>query len=83
LSFKLPVIGNNGMPSEETAEAPATQSTYVAAGSPTRCFLPSCQKPFESSCYRVEDDHYYCSEACAKIGVEVEFAKVARLPGRA
>jgi hypothetical protein len=67
------------MPPVERAEAPATGSLYIAAGSPTRCFLPSCQKPFEGSCYRGEDDHYYCSEACAKIGEDVEFAKVVKI----
>jgi hypothetical protein len=41
------------------------QSLYLKAGAPTRCFNPNCKKPFEGSCFRGDDDQYYCSEVCA------------------
>ena len=70
MSFKLPVIGNDEMPLEQKAEQRTKQSPYVAAGSPTRCFLPSCGKVFEGSCYHADDGHYYCSEPCANEDVD-------------
>jgi hypothetical protein len=57
-------------------EEPPKQSLYLNAGSPTRCFLPSCQKPFEHSCFRGDDNHYYCSEVCAQVGIEADLAVV-------
>jgi hypothetical protein len=58
------------------------ESLYLAAGSPTRCFNPSCTKLFEGSCVRGDDDRYYCSEACAQVGMEIDFEKVANLRRR-
>lgn len=78
MSFKLPVIGNDRMPPEQTAE-PMKHSSYIGAGSPTRCFLPSCRKPFDGSCYRGDDDRYYCSKECAKVGEEGEFETVVNI----
>jgi hypothetical protein len=37
-------------------EEPPKQSPYLKAGAPTHCFLPSCEKPFEHSCFRGNDD---------------------------
>jgi hypothetical protein len=44
---------------------PPKVSAYLAAGAPTKCFLPSCRKPFNSAAIRGQDGHYYCSENCA------------------
>lgn len=57
-------------------------SRYLAAGAPIRCQNPSCSKPFEGSCQRGEDDHYYCGEACARAGRGTDrgvFENVVRL----
>jgi|1185.fasta_scaffold40082_3 hypothetical protein len=51
---------------------PTKRSHYIEAGSPTRCFLPICQKPFESKCFRGEDQRYYCSDVCANEGFDAE-----------
>ena len=51
---------------------PKKKSRYAEAGSPTRCYLPSCKKPFESTCYRGDDDQFYCSESCAHEGFDAE-----------
>ena len=51
---------------------PTKKSSYIDAGSPTLCFLPSCKKTFGSSCFRGDDDRYYCSEVCANEGFDVE-----------
>jgi hypothetical protein len=72
MSFKLPIIENDEMPPVEKAETPPKQSVYLAAGSPTRCFLPSCGKAFDGACYRGDDQHYYCSELCANEGIDLE-----------
>jgi hypothetical protein len=49
-----------------------TQSLYAAAGWPKECFNPNCKKPFESSCFRGDDNHFYCSETCANEGFDAE-----------
>jgi hypothetical protein len=54
-------------------------SRYIGAGSPQRCFLPSCQKPFEGRCFRGEDHHFYCSRECADEGRKVDLARVEEL----
>jgi hypothetical protein len=46
------------------------QSLYLAAGSPTQCFNPNCKKPFEASCFRGDDNNFYCSETCAHEGFD-------------
>lgn len=51
-------------------EEPPKRSAYMDAGAPLICFLPSCKKPFESSCYRGDDKHYYYSETSAPEGSE-------------
>ena len=69
------------MPMTETDDVPAF-SFYVAAGSPTRCFLPSCHKPFDNTCFRGKDSHYYCSKECAELGEKMDLGRVEELrPG--
>ena len=76
MSFKLPVTENEKLPPMEMMSTPAKQSPYLMAGSPTRCFLPSCRKLFESTCFHGDDGHYYCSEVCASEGFEADLAVV-------
>jgi hypothetical protein len=45
-------------------------SRYQQAGSPIRCYLPSCQKPFLGSCIHANDGHFYCSHGCADEGMK-------------
>jgi hypothetical protein len=59
-----------------THDEPPKQSMYLTAGAPTRCFLPSCQKLFESTCFRGDDNHFYCSELCAHEGFDADLAVV-------
>jgi hypothetical protein len=54
-------------------------SRYVAAGAPTKCFLPLCWKPFESSCVHARDGHYYCSTECAEKGSHLDLSRVEEL----
>ena len=58
---------------------PIKPSRYLAAGSPQICFLPSCRKPFEQSCVRGKDGHFYCSPACAEIGGKLDLSQVEEL----
>jgi hypothetical protein len=67
------------MPMEVKTDEPPKQSSYVAAGSPTACFLPSCHKPFQQSCVRGKDGHFYCSPACAEIGGKLDLSRVEEL----
>ena len=57
----------------------AKLSRYVAAGTPTHCFLPLCWKPFESKCFHARDGHYYCSEECAEKGSKLDLSRVEEL----
>ena len=57
-------------------------SLYMQSGSPTRCFLPSCSKPFELTCYRGDDDRYYCSKECAQKAEDLDLSRVEKLPLR-
>lgn len=41
------------------------QSRYLDAGSPTSCFLPSCNQAFIERCTRGSDENYFCSQKCA------------------
>ena len=59
--------------------SPIKPSRYVAAGSPQTCFLPSCRKPFEQSCVRGKDGHFYCSPACTEIGGKLDLSQVEEL----
>jgi hypothetical protein len=61
--------------SEETPKV----SPYLAAGSPNRCFLPSCHKSFVQSCFHGRDGHYYCSEECAELGARLDMSHVEEL----
>jgi hypothetical protein len=54
-------------------------SRYIEAGSPQRCFLPSCKNLFEATCFRGDDNRYYCSELCANEGIDADFSTVAPL----
>ena len=76
MSFKLPTVENEKLPPMEVVSAPEKESPYQAAGSPTRCFLPSCRKPFESTCFHGDDGHYYCSQSCAHEGFDADLAVV-------
>ena len=42
------------------AESPSGEVYDVAC--------PHCKKPFEASCFRGDDDRYYCSKLCANEG---------------
>ena len=57
-------------------------SLYLAAGSPTRCFLPSCRKPFRDTCVHGEDGHFYCSHECAQDGAKIDLSLVEPLRAR-
>lgn len=52
------------------------QSQYQLAGAPMRCFLPACQKAFGSTCYRGDDDRYYCSAECAEKAEDLDLSHV-------
>jgi len=51
---------------------PTRKSRYVEAGSPMRCFQPSCKNLFDGKCYRGDDDRYYCSELCVNEGFNAD-----------
>ena len=55
------------------------QSKYMQAGSPSCCFLPSCQKPFEGTCLRAKDGHFYCSIECLDKARKIDLSKVEQL----
>jgi hypothetical protein len=65
----------------QTSEQPKT-SRYLAAGSPLRCFLYSCQKPFLGTCVHGHDDHFYCSRDCANEGQNASLKNIERLRPR-
>ena len=52
------------------------RSAYLDAGSPLACFLPSCRKPFEATCVRGKDGHFYCSHECADQGEKSDLSRV-------
>jgi hypothetical protein len=54
-------------------------SRYAAAGAPTKCFLPLCWRPFESTCLHGRDGHYYCSTECAEKGTAMDLTRVEEL----
>ncbi len=62
-----------------TTDQEQKQSRYLSAGSPLSCFLPSCRKPFEGSCIRGNDGHFYCSFACAEVGGKLDLDRVEDL----
>jgi hypothetical protein len=64
-------------------EATQKVSQYLAAGSPLRCFLPSCQKPFDGKCIHGNDGHSYCSHICAGSGDKIDLSHVELLRKRA
>jgi hypothetical protein len=68
---------------EVKTDQPTKQSRYLAAGSPLKCFLPSCRKPFEESCVRGKDGHFYCSPACTEIGSKIDLSHVEELRPKA
>jgi len=57
-------------------------SRYLQAGSPIRCFLPSCQKTFLGTCVHSSDGHFYCSQECAEEGNKVHLLHVQTLRPR-
>ena len=67
------------METKKTDELATKPSRYLAAGSPTACFLPSCHKPFEQSCFRGKDGHSHCSAACTEIGGKLDLTHVEEL----
>jgi hypothetical protein len=54
-------------------------SRYEAAGSPTKCFLPLCRKPFEGTCFHGRDGRYYCSKECAEKAYQIDLTRVEEL----
>ena len=58
------------------------QSRYPQAGSPLRCFLPSCPKPFLGACTRGNDGHFYCSGECTDQGQKMNLSRVEQMPQR-
>jgi hypothetical protein len=66
---------------EVAAEQPKL-SRYLQAGSPIRCFLPSCQKPFLGTCIHANDGHFYCSLECVDEGSKVDLSHVQTLRPR-
>jgi hypothetical protein len=57
-------------------------SRYLRAGSPIRCFLPACQKPFLGTCIHANDGHFYCSHECADSAVKIDLTHVEQLRPR-
>ena len=57
-------------------------SLYLAAGSPTRCFLPSCRKPFQDTCVHGDDGRFYCSHECAQDAAKIDLTHVEPLRAR-
>jgi hypothetical protein len=55
---------------EVVSETKIKPSRYFDAGSPMRCFLPSCKNLFDGKCHRGDDDRYYCSAECASEGID-------------
>ena len=57
-------------------------SKFIAAGSPTTCFLPSCRAPFNGICTHGNDGHYYCSPDCADEGRKIDLSHIEELRPR-
>jgi len=57
-------------------------SRYLQAGSPIRCFLPSCQNTFRGTCIRGNDGHFYCSHQCAEVAAKTDLTHVEQLRPR-
>ena len=66
----------------EVAADQPKHSHYMQAGSPIRCFLPSCQKTFLGTCVHSNDGHFYCSHECADEGNKVDLSHVQTLRPR-
>jgi hypothetical protein len=66
--------GKDGM-----IEATLKASRYLTAGSPLRCFLPSCQIPFDGRCVHGSDGHFYCSQVCADNAEKIDLSHVELL----
>ena len=58
------------------------KSRYIEAGSPQRCFLPSCKNLFEDRCFRGKDDRFYCTDVCANEGFGIDLTTVEPLRKR-
>jgi hypothetical protein len=54
-------------------------SRYLAAGAPKECHAPRCRKPFEQTCFRGDDDKYYCSRECADVFHKADLSNVTAL----
>jgi hypothetical protein len=63
-------------------EATIKASRYLTAGSPRRCFLPSCQAPFDGKCVHGSDGHFYCSQICADAAGKIDLSHVELLRKR-
>jgi hypothetical protein len=63
-------------------EATAKVSRYLTAGAPLRCFLPSCQTPFDGWCVHGSDGHFYCSQLCADNAGKIDLSHVELLRKR-
>jgi hypothetical protein len=64
---------------EATSEKSPRLSRYRLAGSPDHCFLPTCRKPFSSTCVHGQDGHYYCSEGCTATARQMGLAAIQEL----
>ncbi len=62
-----------------TEAARPKRSPYLEAGSPLSCFLPSCRKAFQGTCFHANDGHFYCSGSCADEGEKMDLTHVEDL----
>lgn len=53
------------------------ETRYLKAGAPTRCQNPACERAFDRTCIRGDNNRYYCCEVCAQVGGEINFVAVA------
>lgn len=53
-------------------------SPYLQAGSPVRCALSSCAKPFLGRCVRANNGRFYCSHECAEEGERANVTQFKR-----
>jgi hypothetical protein len=67
---------------QQTSEQHPKLSRYQQAGSPMRCFLPSCHKPFLGSCIHANDGHFYCSHGCADAAAKVDLSHIEQFKAR-
>jgi hypothetical protein len=52
----------------------------MSKGAPTRCYLPSCQKTFESSCFRGDDGHFESTSHITTLQLAADDTDSASVP---